>query len=106
MKAKDENDNEGDLSEKRRRKLAAGVLKQAVRDLRRFHGATSKAGRELYLDAYRWLTTDEFSWSFSFLNVCRVLSLAPETVRAELISNLSLGSFRYWRRRLASAITL
>lgn len=96
----------GDLKQFVQRELATGVLKQAAQDLRRFHGTTSSVGREVYLDAYRWLTADEFSWPFSFLNVCRALSLAPETVRAELINNSSLSTFRYWRRRLPSAITL
>ena len=106
MRAKEKDATEGNLSEKRRRRLAAGVLKQAARDLRRFRGATSSAGRELYLDAYHWLTANEFSWPFSFLNVCGALSLAPETVRADLMSELSLGAFRYWRRRLISAVML
>ena len=93
----------GDLKQSAQHELAAGVLKQAARDLRRFRRATSRAGRELYLDAYRWLTADEFSWPFSFLNVCQALSLAPERVRAELISDLSLGTFRHLTRRCARA---
>ena len=36
--------------------LAAGVLKQAAYDLRRFHAATKGGKRELYLDAYSWIT--------------------------------------------------
>ena len=48
MKANDLN-----TSEESQRELAAGVLKQAAQDLRRFHGATSRVERELYLDAYR-----------------------------------------------------
>jgi hypothetical protein len=92
-----------ELKQSAQHELAAGVLKQAQQDLRRFHGATSRAGRELYLDAYRWLTADEFSWPFSFLNVCQALSLAPERVRAELMSDLSSGTFRYWTRRCGRA---
>jgi hypothetical protein len=33
------------------REMAAGVLKQAKNDLRRFHNGTSQVERELYLDA-------------------------------------------------------
>jgi hypothetical protein len=95
-----------DLKRSAQRALAAGVLKQAAQDLRRFHGVTRKAGRAVYCDAYRWLTSNEYSSPFAFLNVCRALGRAPETVRAELISTLSLGTFRDWRRQLASAITL
>ena len=89
----------GVLKQTAQRELAAGVLKQAAQDLRRFHGATSKVERALYLDAYRWLTVGECASPFSFLNVCQFLNLAPENVRQELIGDLSLGAFRYWMRR-------
>ena len=81
------------------KELAAGILKQAALDLRRFHGATSAVEREFYLDAYRWVMSDDCSWPFSFLNVCQVLNLAPETVREEVLGDLSLGAFGYWTRR-------
>jgi hypothetical protein len=83
--------------------LAAGVLKQVAQDLRRFRGATSKIERELYLDAHRWLTVDECSSPFSFLNVCELLNLALEDVRHELIGDPSLGAFNYWTRRCGRA---
>ena len=92
-----------DLKQSAQHELAAGVLKQAAQDLRRFHGATSTVERELYLDAYRWLTVGECSSPFSFLNVCQLLNLAPEKVRQELIGDLSLGAFRYWTRRCRRA---
>src|SRR5215471_18811569 len=86
-----------------RKDLAAGVLKQAAADLRRFHGATSAVEREFYLDAYRWLTAYDSSWPFSFLNVCHLLNLAPETVREELVADMSLGAFSFWTRRCGRA---
>jgi len=109
--------NDADMSEKRQlelgagvlkqaaqRELAAGVLKQAAQDLRQFRGATSKIERELYLDAYRWLTVDECSSPFSFLNLCELLNLAPENVRQELLGDLSLGAFSHWTRRCGRAV--
>jgi hypothetical protein len=86
-----------------RRDLAAGILEQATLDLRRFHGATNGLEREFYLDAYRWVISDECSWPFSFLNVCQVLNLAPETVREEVLGDLPLGVFGYWTRRCGRA---
>jgi hypothetical protein len=86
------------LKQSAQNELAAGVLKQAAQDLRRFHGAMSTVERELYLDAYRWLTVNECSSPFSFLNVCQLLNLTPDTVRQELIGDLSSGAFRYWTR--------
>jgi hypothetical protein len=82
-----------------RKDLAAGILKQAGLDLRRFHGATSAIERELYLDAYRWVISDDCSWPFSFLNVCQLLNLAPENLRQELLTDASLGLFSYLARR-------
>ena len=90
-------------SETSQKALAAGVLKQAKQDLRRFHGATSAVERELYLDAYSWLTSDDCSWPFSFLNVCQLLHLSPEAVREEQLGDLSLGAFSYWTRRCGRA---
>jgi hypothetical protein len=86
-----------------RKDLAAGILKQAGLDLRRFHDATSEIEREFYLDAYRWVMSDDCSWPFSFLNVCQALNLAPETVREEVLGDLSLGAFGYWSRRCGRA---
>jgi hypothetical protein len=79
--------------------LATGVLKQAAQDLRRFHGATSAIERELYLDAYRWVISDDSSWPFSFLNICQLLNLAPESLRQELLTDASVGLFSYVARR-------
>jgi hypothetical protein len=92
-----------DLKHAAQRELAADVLKQAAQDLRRPPGATNKIERELYLDAYRWLTVDECSSPFSFLNVCQSLNLAPEDVRQELIGDSSLGALNYWTQRCTRA---
>ena len=79
--------------------LAVGVLKQAAYDLRRFRDATKGADRELYLDAQSWITAHDFSWPYSFMNVCKLLDLCPEVVREELLADASLGPFHYWIRR-------
>src|SRR5438132_279923 len=75
--------------------LAAGVLKQAAHDLRRFRGATKGFRRELYLDAYSWITANDFSWPYSFVNVCKLLDLSPDVVRAEVLADVSLGWLDY-----------
>ena len=85
-------------------RLAAGVLAQARRDLRRFHSSTKSLERELYLDAYDWILSEDFRWPFSFRNVCQILALSPETVRHELFRDVSLGTFQYWSRRFGSAL--
>ena len=86
------------------RELAAGVLKQAAQDLRRFHNATSKVERELYLDAHCWVTSEDYSWPFSFSNVCQILDREPEELRQELIGDLAFGSFGQWTRRCSRVV--
>src|SRR5262245_35951187 len=79
--------------------LAVGVLKQAAYDLRRYRTATKAADREVYLDAHSWITAYDSSWPYSFMNVCKLLDLCPEVVRAELMADAALGPFHYWIRR-------
>src|SRR6266480_2969784 len=79
--------------------LAAGVLKQAAHDLRRFRAATKGVKRELYLDAYSWITDNDFSWPYSFVNVCKLLDVCPEAIRTELLADASLGWLDYWTQR-------
>jgi hypothetical protein len=76
--------------------LAISVLSQAVHDLRRFHSATNGIERELYLGAYAWIKASDFSWPYSFVNVCQSLHVSPEIIRAELSADVSLGRFDHW----------
>jgi hypothetical protein len=78
--------------------LAIGVLTQAAHDLRRFHLAINGAERELFLDAYSWILADDFSWPYSFVNVCQSLHVNPESMRAELLADVSIGWFGHWVR--------
>jgi len=79
--------------------LALGVLKQAAYDLRRYRTAPKRADQEVYVDAHTWITAYDSSWPYSFVNVCKLLDLCPEIVRADLLADASLGSFHYWIRR-------
>jgi hypothetical protein len=79
--------------------LAVGVLKQAAYDLRRYRAAAKAADRELYLDAHSWVTAYDSSWPYSFMNVCKLLDLCPEVVRADLLADAALAPFHYWLRR-------
>ena len=62
--------------------LARGVLIQAKQDLRRFAAAQDSTGSGIYADAYSWVTANDFTWPYSFQNVCYTLQLSPELLRA------------------------
>ena len=83
--------------------MAGAMLRQAAYDLRRFRGATSGVERQLYFDAYDWITADDFSWPYSFVNICQSLNLAPDIIRLELFADASAGFFTYWSQRCARA---
>lgn len=91
--------NETVIFDAAQRELATGVLEQAAQDLRRFRGAATAVEREFYQDAYSWIMSDDCTWPFSFLNVCRLLNHAPENLRQELLGDLSLGFFGQCARR-------
>ena len=84
--------------------LAAGILQQATQDLRRFHRANSAIERELYHDAYSWVMSDDCTWPFCFLNVCKLLNQEPDDLREELLGDLSLSTFSQWARRGSRAL--
>jgi hypothetical protein len=81
------------------KELALGVLKQTAHDLRRFRSATRGVRRELYVDAHDWVTANDFSWPYSFVNICKTLNVCPEVVRTELLADASLSWFDYWAKR-------
>lgn len=85
-------------------RVSAGVLKQAAQDLQRFHAATTPVERELYWDAYSRVMSDDYSWPFSFPNVCQLLNRLPEELRQELVGDLSFGRFSQWARRCSRAV--
>lgn len=89
------------------RVLAAGVLRQAAADLRRFRNSKDAVGREMYADAYSWFIANDTEWPYSFCNVCQVLSLSTEAVLYEVLadaeSTWSLPSRRIGRGLAESA---
>ena len=79
------------------RALAAGVLRQAAVDLRKFRDGKGALGRELYSDARSWFVSNDAEWPYSFINVCRALQLTPEDVRAEVFADERAGWFMHSR---------
>jgi hypothetical protein len=69
------------------RKLAVAVFSQAANDLRKFRHARRGAGYSLYADARNWITSNDRKWPYSFLNLCDVLNLAADAIRAELLGS-------------------
>jgi hypothetical protein len=66
--------------------LAASALCQAVEDLQKFQYERRDAGQMLYQEVCNWITSNDSSSPYSFLNLCGALDLAPDRLRAELLA--------------------
>jgi hypothetical protein len=65
--------------------LALAVLEQAVEDLGRFRDARRADQQRLFDQTYRWLTSNDRSWPYSFTSICETLELAPDPIRSRLL---------------------
>jgi len=67
-------------------KLALAVLEQAIEDLRRHRGASAPEPQRLYVQARRWVASNDRRWPYSFLNVCDMLNLSCGRMRTRLLA--------------------
>ena len=75
---------------KAKQKLAAGILAQARRDLRKFRDRATAVERELYRDAYTWVTADNCRWPFSSTQCPPDETINPSFVNAGSDSRANL----------------
>ena len=66
-------------------RLALAVLERTIFDLRTLRFARSRKEQRLYLEAYQWVESDDPSWTFSFVGVCRTLAIEPAALRETLL---------------------
>lgn len=67
--------------------LAAAVLRLAFEDLEKHRNATEVRRRRAFREAYVWVVSNERRWPFSFLNVCDMLDLSPDALRAKMLAH-------------------
>src|SRR6185295_2004975 len=72
------------------RRLVIAVLQDAVDCFQKHLGARDRKARQLYQDAEEWICSDDRSWPFSFENVCDLLQINADYLRAGLLA---------WRER-------
>jgi hypothetical protein len=70
------------------RDLMLAVLAQARDDLR---SARTRRAR-LYVEAYKWVASDDQTWLYAFRNICDILDLSAEWLRAELLRHSAAPS--------------
>jgi hypothetical protein len=68
------------------RALMIVVLWQAASDLQKFRFARSRKQQRLYMEAYKWVASNDCGWPYSFVNLCEALKLSPEYLRAGMLA--------------------
>ena len=76
------------------RRLMLAVLEDAVDSYRKYALARDPREQACFLEAREWFLSDDRSWLFAFENVCDVLEMNPDYLRAGLDK---------WRRALTAA---
>lgn len=69
------------------RALALAVLEQSMEDLRKFRFADRRRQQRLYMEAYRWVMSNDREWPFSFVCLCDQLNLEVEPMRRGLLGD-------------------
>jgi hypothetical protein len=67
------------------KRLMLAILRDAVECLEKYRRAKNIAGRELYQNALLWIGDKNTHWLFSFTNICDLLGIDPEYLRAFLL---------------------
>ncbi len=73
------------------RALALAVLQQAVADVARYAASGLRHHRRLSERALGWMALEDRTWPYSFVNLCAVFGLEPDTVRAALEQQRAAG---------------
>jgi len=69
--------------------LVLSVIWQSILDIRKHRYAVRRHHQRLYMEAYRWVAADDPTWPYSFVNICDMLNLTSESVRAELLGDVA-----------------
>jgi hypothetical protein len=65
-------------------RLLWAVLEHGIEQYKKNATATGRRGRRLFREAEAWIMSDDPIWLCSFMNICYVLGLDPDSVRTGL----------------------
>jgi len=65
------------------RRLMVAVLADAIGCFQKNRMARNAKKRRLFLEAEEWIRSEDIEWPFSFRNICDVLGVDAEALRAQ-----------------------
>jgi len=66
------------------KRIRITMLRDAVREFRRYANAISEAGMAKYAEVQGWIIMNDHDWPYSFVNICQALHIDPEAARGAL----------------------
>ena len=70
------------------RSLVLSVVWQAVIDLQKYRFAARRRQQRLYMEAYRWVASDDRQWPYAFCNIAETLNVDSDRLREQLIGDI------------------
>ncbi|MEO8602106.1 MAG: hypothetical protein ABI629_05975 [bacterium] len=71
------------------RALALAVLQEAVVDLEKYRFATRRRQQRLFWEAYQWIASNDQRWPFSYVNLCELIGMDPDSARKRLLGEMA-----------------
>jgi len=68
------------------RSLVLSVVWQTLIDLQKYRFASRRRQQRLYMEAYRWVESEDRQWAYSFCNIAEMLNVDSDRLRAQLLS--------------------
>lgn len=68
----------------RERRLMLAVLEDAIDCFQKYAHTNDLRGRQLFMESYEWIMSDDKRWLFSFENICQIVDMNPDYVRQGL----------------------
>lgn len=66
-------------------RLAISIMTSTIGDLVKYRHRSTETAAQLYDEARDWLRSTDDKWPFSFENICYLLDLPADRLRAELL---------------------
>lgn len=68
----------------RERRLMLAVLEDAIDCFQKYAHTNDLRGRQLFLESYDWIMSQDKRWLFSFENICQIVDMNPDYIRQGL----------------------
>ena len=77
-------DGEEQIQQRPEYRLLWAILENGIADYTKYYGSSGRRGKRLFREVEQWIMQDDATWLCSFVNICLVLGVEPDWLRAKL----------------------